>query len=81
MGIYSSFKDRSNILAIGNIGFLFTYDLYLSNFAFITLYAPFNAMIVQCSSIFPLHLDKSSPTQQLVCLTDLIKGQNRTNIR
>ena len=44
MGIYSSFKDQSSIVAIGKIGFLFTCDSYLSKFAFITLYAPFNAI-------------------------------------
>ena len=34
------------------IGFLFTCDSYLSNFAFITLYAPFSA--INCSMLIDL---------------------------
>ena len=52
MGIYSSFKDGSSIVAIGKISFLFTCGSYLSNFAFITLYAHFSA--IDCSMLIDL---------------------------
>ena len=44
IGIYSSFKDRYVIVAIGKIDFLFYCGLYLSNFTFIIVYVPLSAV-------------------------------------
>ena len=52
VGIYSNFKDGSSIVTIGKVGFLFTYGSYLSNFVFITIYAPFSA--IDCSMLIGL---------------------------
>ena len=52
IGIYSSFTDISRIIVIWKIGFLFTCDSYLSNFAFITMYAPLRT--IDCSMFIGL---------------------------
>ena len=49
IGIYSSFKDGPSIVAKRKIDFLFTCDSYLSNFAFITLYAALS--VIDCSML------------------------------
>ena len=44
IGIFSSFKEGSSNVLIGNIGFLYTCDSYLSIFAFFRVYAPLSAI-------------------------------------
>ena len=72
VGIYSSFKDGSNILEIEKIDFIFTYGSYLSNFLFIAVYAPLSA--IDCSMLIGLPITPWE-WQQLMCSTDLTKDQ------